>query len=316
MRARPGRQDHPDIASIKPGNDAINRRHMKALAMVKKTTPPKSPSENIGPLPDPVVFNSEGAPSADLPNAPAGVIASDIVRKAADAPVAPSVPVELLSTAATIPTVDPAPPTPPLGPVVKIPKPSFMSKFKSKRPPDIGGVETVLTALKVMRAADANDFFRSHPNEDEYWSCEMCFVSVPILGQKHDTLHVIDEDLAMEYLESKQIKRFRLALATKPHNVFFLCMVPSQNLDNTFNSTALTGCELARTRWVQVLSRKAEGVDEYRIKFTRDEDPFPEPKWPTRSFDELLEVTFRGANIDTPTHPGLLRLIGAKQDLT
>ena len=208
MRARPGRQDHPDIASIKPGNDAINRRHMKALAMVKKTTPPKSPSENIGPLPDPVVFNSEGAPSADLPNAPAGVIASDILRKAADAPVAPSVPVELLSTAATIPTVDPAPPTPPLGPVVKIPKPSFMSKFKSKRPPDIGGVETLL------------DSTEGHEDRPMPTTSSACIPTKTSTGpascasyrsrsrvQKRDMLHLIDEDIAMEYLPSKKIKR-------------------------------------------------------------------------------------------------------------
>ena len=38
--------------------------------------------------------------------------------------------------------------------------------------------------------------------------------------------------------------------------------------------------------------------------------------WPTRSKDELLEVTFKEANIDHDRHPGLLRLIGAKQDLT
>jgi len=38
--------------------------------------------------------------------------------------------------------------------------------------------------------------------------------------------------------------------------------------------------------------------------------------WPTRSIDELLEVTFKDANIDHDRHPGLLRLIGARQDLT
>jgi hypothetical protein len=277
--------------------------------------------------------NGRGAPPpAELPatattgNPPEAVVAAKLLDAApgGDQPDAATV-AERLKTPAGNPldsaaTVAPFP-SPDKGTtgmadaVLKIPKPSFMAKFKSKRPPAISGVETVLTALKVMKGADANDFFCMHPDEDEYWSCEMCFVTVPILGQKHDTLHVIDEDLAMEHLESKQIKRFRLALASKPHDVFFLCIVPSQNIDNGYNSTALAGCELARTRWVQLLSRKAEGVDEYRVKFTRDEDPFPEPKWPTRSFDELLEVTFRGANIDTPTHPGLLRLIGAKQDL-
>ena len=71
-----------------------------------------------------------------------------------------------------------------------------------------------------------------------------------------------------------------------------------------------------KTHWVQALSRKAEGVEGYEIKFAQDQDAFPEPKWPSRSLDELLEVTFKDANIDHDRHPGLLRLIGAKQDLT
>ena len=37
--------------------------------------------------------------------------------------------------------------------------------------------------------------------------------------------------------------------------------------------------------------------------------------WVSRSLDELMEVTFRDSTIDHDRHPGLLRLIGAKQDL-
>ena len=144
----------------------------------------------------------------------------------------------------------------------------------------------------------------------------MCFVSVPIKGAKRDMLHVIDDDLAVQYLPAKKIKRHRLALACKPHDVFFFCIVPSQNLDNAWNADALKACHLAQTHWMQALSRRSEGVEGYEIKFARDQDAFPEPKWPSRSLDELLEVTFKDANIDHDRHPGLLRLIGAKQDLT
>ena len=63
-------------------------------------------------------------------------------------------------------------------------------------------------------------------------------------------------------------------------------------------------------------SRKAEGVEGYKIDYARDQDAFPDPKWPSRTLEELIEVTFRNANIDTDNHPALLRLIGAKPDLT
>ena len=52
--------------------------------------------------------------------------------------------------------------------------------------------------------------------------------SVPIKGAKRDMLHVIDDDLAVQYLPAKKIKRHRLALACKPHDVFFFCIVPTR----------------------------------------------------------------------------------------
>jgi hypothetical protein len=191
-----------------------------------------------------------------------------------------------------------------------------LNKFKSTVAPTIASVQTLLTALACHKLADANDFARLHPNEETHWSDELCFVNVPIVGQKRDTLHLISEDLALRFLESKRIQRFRLALATKPHDVFFLCHVPSRNLDNKFNETNLLGCQQAKTSWVQLTSRKGEGVDEYKISYARDQDAFPAPSWPTQSLEELILVTYTGRMIDTPENPALLRLIGAKQAIS
>jgi hypothetical protein len=199
--------------------------------------------------------------------------------------------------------------------MAKVIKPSFSEKYKSKNAPTISGVETLLTVLPILKIGDVNDFTRLHPSEDEYWSCELCFVSVPVKGTKRDILHVIDDDLAVQYLPAKKIKRHRLALATKPNDVFFFCIVPSQNLDNAWNADALTACHMAQTRWVQAMSRRSENIDGYEVKFAVDQEAFPAPAWPTRSMDQLLEVTFKEATIDHDRHPGLLRLIGAKQDL-
>lgn len=191
-----------------------------------------------------------------------------------------------------------------------------LNKFKSTVAPTIASVETLLTALPCHKLADANDFARLHSNEETYWSDELCFVNVPIKGQKKDTLHLIFEDLALRFLESKRIQRFRLALATKPNDVFFLCHVPNRNLDNKFNETNLKGCQEAKTSWVMLTSRKGEGVDEYKIAYAKDQDAFPAPSWPKQSLEELIEVTFAGRMIDSPEHPALLRLIGAKQAIS
>lgn len=188
-----------------------------------------------------------------------------------------------------------------------------LDRFKSKRAAAMANVETLLDALPVHTIAQAKDFVRLHPEEDKYWSSELCFVNVPIKGSKRDTLHLIEEELAMRFLPSARIQRFRLALATKPYDVFFLCQVPSQNLDNAYNASNLKACEQAKTFWTQATSRREEGVEAYKVTFTRDDNPFPEPKWPSQSLAELIEKTFAGRMINSEDHPGLLRLIGARQ---
>jgi hypothetical protein len=195
-----------------------------------------------------------------------------------------------------------------------IPKPEAFSldAFKSETVANIAGVETLQTALPHYPLPQARDFVRLHPDETKYWSPELCFVSVPVKGVKRDILHLIVERLAMLYLPSKKIQRFRLALATKPHDVFFLAHVPTQNLDNTWVASNLRACEQAKTHWVQATSRKEEGVEAYKIDIARDPDAFPVPKWPQQSVTNLIGVTFAGCMIMQENNPALLRLIGAK----
>ena len=202
--------------------------------------------------------------------------------------------------------------------VIPITKPKFsLNKFKSKRAAAIGGLETLQGALPHYPIAHAKDFVRLHPDQDKYWTDELCFVSVPIKGTKKDLLHLIDEDVAAEFLPSGRLQWFRFALATKPFDIFFLCHVPTRNLDeNTWNISNVKACEQARHNWVQVSSRKEEGVEAYKADVARDPDAFPKPKWPTQSIEELIGATFEGRSIYDEEHPALKRLVGAKQSVT
>lgn len=200
---------------------------------------------------------------------------------------------------------------------ISIAKPSAfnLDKFKSKRGPIVAGVDTDYGALPHHSISQAKDFVRLHQDEEAYWSPELCFVNVPIKGVKRDTLNLIDEELALTYVPSGRIQRFRLALATKPFDVFFLCHVPSTNLDNSWNTSNLRACEQAKSQWVQVTSRKEENADNYKVDNARDPDAFPEPNWPKQSLERLIGTTFVGRTIDREDDPSLLRLIGAKQSL-
>jgi hypothetical protein len=200
-----------------------------------------------------------------------------------------------------------------------IPKPSAFSLdgFRSKRSASIGGVATLPASLQTMRVAEAKDYVRLHPNEAAYWSDELCFVHVPTKGVRGGSLlHLILEDLACAYLPEGKILRHRLALATKPDDNFFLAEIPSTNLDNSWNASTLEGCEVGKTHWVQLTSLKNAGQERYKIDYARDQDAFPEPTWLTQPLAELIGGAFSpNRAITLENHPGLLRLIGAKQQL-
>jgi hypothetical protein len=197
---------------------------------------------------------------------------------------------------------------------IKKPEKFNLERFRSTASPTIQGVEKLLTALPHHKISEARDFVRLQP--EDKWSFELCFVNVPIKGVKKDTLHLIDENIAKTHLPSDTILRFRLALASKPYDVFFLCHVPSQNLDNPWNETNLAACTQAIDRWTLVTSRKEENVEGYGVKFSQDYDAFPQPKWPTQDVYELIEVTWAGRMIETNDDPALARLTGRKPSVT
>jgi hypothetical protein len=106
-------------------------------------------------------------------------------------------------------------------------------------------------------------------------------------------------------------------LATKPHDVFFLCQVPMRNLeDNTWNSSNRKGCEEAKGSWVQLVSQRVDGIDGYKPIKALSQTAFPEPRWPTKGIYELIEATFAGRSIDHEDHPGMIRLLGGAQVVT
>ena len=185
-----------------------------------------------------------------------------------------------------------------------------LNLYKSKRPSDVSGVTTMQAALSSHGIAQAKDFVRTHPSDD-YWSDELCFVNVPTPGSR-DTKHLIIEDLAIAYLPSSVIERKRLVLAAKPGDQFFLCEVPTRNLDNAYNRDNVAACERARRRWVKAASLRDQGLDGYEVKLAHDADAFPEPRWPKQTLAELIAATFGQRVINKPDHPGLKRLIGAK----
>jgi len=184
-------------------------------------------------------------------------------------------------------------------------------KFVSKRGAAVA-VEVLPTALPVLKLSEAKDFVMLHPDEENFWSSELCFVNVPAKGQKKDLLHLIDDDLAALTIPRKPLLRFRLALATKPYDIQFLAIVPSNNLDNDWNASNLRACEAAKAQWIEVFSLREENREGYGFSLAENQDAFPSPNWGTQNIWDSIGITFDGRAIEDANSDALKRLRGAK----
>src|SRR5260370_35725973 len=80
-----------------------------------------------------------------------------------------------------------------------------LNKFKSTRAAAMANVERLETALPIHTIAQAKDFVRLHPHEDDYWKDALPFVNDPAKGQNRATLHLNDDGLTMRMLPSAEI---------------------------------------------------------------------------------------------------------------
>ena len=77
---------------------------------------------------------------------------------------------------------------------------------------------------------------------------------------------------------------------------------------DSWNRSALDAAQLAMGAWVRLTSNMS--LKAYEI-FQASAN-LPEPEWPDLDFQKLLEIAFRDRYIQTPDHPVLQRLRGAR----
>ncbi len=79
----------------------------------------------------------------------------------------------------------------------------------------------------------------------------------------------------------------------------------SGKLDD-WNRSALRAAEIAQKHWVRVTSNRGAGIYE-TFEATGD---LTEPVWPDLTFQEILQIAFRGNFVEDWDHPALRRLRG------
>ena len=162
------------------------------------------------------------------------------------------------------------------------------------------GVKKSITTIPV-RKPNRQEFVRVHP--DPAYSVEAAVVELKAEGETY----VVAKDLWSEV--SGELIPKRLVLTMTRQNVLMLWPIRMPGEDgriDAWNQSAMIAAERARQCWVRVTSDRHLGAYEL---FEAPAD-LPEPEWPDITFQEVLDIAFRGHQIDDINHPVLKQLRG------
>lgn len=161
-------------------------------------------------------------------------------------------------------------------------------------------VERKLVTVPV-RKANPQEFFRVHPDED--WQLETALIEI----KADREMYLVDPEIWPMF--PNECKPRTLYTTIDRRNVVTLWPVrlPDERgrLDE-WNQSGHEAAQLAMTSWVRLSANMSLGA--YNVDVAMG--AFPDPVWPSESFEKLLEIAFKGKVIDDLDHPVLLRLRG------
>jgi hypothetical protein len=161
-------------------------------------------------------------------------------------------------------------------------------------------VREILSAVPV-RKPNRTDYFRTHPDPN------MCLPTTVLVDRdEQDEIFFVPPD--MRGVLAGELKHVLLQVTITRQGVLLLWPInlPLDGRHCPWAETSRQAAELAKSSWVRMASDRPLGA--YRI--FRAEGEIPEPRWPDKTFGELLQIAFRGRIIDSEDHPVIRRLRG------
>jgi hypothetical protein len=162
------------------------------------------------------------------------------------------------------------------------------------------GVKKALTMVPV-RKPNRQEFVRVRPEEEYQFS-----TGVIELKEERET-YLVDPDLWQE-LPGEIIPKVLLVTINKQGVLtIWPIKLPGENgrLDN-WSQSAMEAAVLAQSQWIRVAANMSLGGYETFIA-TGD---LPEPEWPDKSMQEIMDIAFKDSYIKSEDHPVIRRLRG------
>jgi len=163
---------------------------------------------------------------------------------------------------------------------------------------DAIGVQKVITTVEVKKPSKQT-FFRVNPSP-------LTRIDVRVIALEN-VVYLCIPQLAAQFVG--ETKAVRLLTCIARHGEIFLwpLNLPADvGRENSWNISAQRAAAIAETRWTRMQSNRASGS--YDVVTSQH---IPEPIWPEKSLQELLQVAFGGGRlIDSEDHPVIQQLLG------
>jgi hypothetical protein len=168
------------------------------------------------------------------------------------------------------------------------------------------GVKRLIVTVPVRKPTTKGAFVRSHPDPRFWFDTKLLEMDD---GTDRDS-YVVDRGL-WEALEGEPLfASFKLVTCmSRPGNVLYLMKIRLPGPDGRMSEwtrSALESVEVAKSRWVRIVSRMELGG--YQPEPAGGN--LPDPSWPDISFREIFKIAFHGKVIADRDHPVLQRLRG------
>ncbi len=167
---------------------------------------------------------------------------------------------------------------------------------------EMAGLKKAILTAPVRKPLN-QDFVRVHPDED------YC-LHTAVLEMKEDRETYLVERSLWSMIPREIIPKILLT-AINRQGVLFIWPIRLPSADgriDAWNRAALQAAELAKGRWVRLISNISLGS--YDV-YVGPED-IPDPEWPELSFQEILSIAFKDHFIKDLDHPILKRLRGER----
>ena len=148
-------------------------------------------------------------------------------------------------------------------------------------------------------------WFRVHDDPDFAFDTKVLWLKE---GQDRG-IYQIHPDIEHLLLDEKRYMPVRLVFCIDRQGewrIWPLRILHDGAREDDWMTSALTIVEIAKEQWIKLVSGKSG----YEHKTTPAD--IPDPVWPNKTFDELLDMAFRKRRIDKPDDAVLLRLLEGK----